>query len=113
MSGRSSSTGDWLKWLVSTLIALLAAGGGIVALLQYWNHSPRQPSPSTTVPSRTSVTDSPRNPTGGLPVASTEPTTPAPSEPPPQPQPPRAEASLPFAGSWSGLWGAQDGEKGV
>jgi len=40
MPDNSNPAADWFKWLVGTIIALLAAGGGIVALLNY-SHSPR------------------------------------------------------------------------
>lgn len=41
-SNSSGGCGEWFKWLVGIVIALLAAGGGIVALLNYFN-PPRPP----------------------------------------------------------------------
>jgi hypothetical protein len=35
MSNGSNSPAEWFKWVIGVIIALLAAGGGIVALLQY------------------------------------------------------------------------------
>jgi len=57
MSRDLSSEGcsGWLKWLVGILIAMLAAGGGIVALLSYIN-PPRTPTPLPTAqPTSTAV----------------------------------------------------------
>ena len=44
-SNVSPGWGGWLKWLVNTGIALLAASGSVVAILQYIN----QPGPSSTL----------------------------------------------------------------
>ncbi len=41
-SNISHAWGSWLKWLISTAVALVAAGGSIVAILEYFN-SPRIP----------------------------------------------------------------------
>lgn len=49
MSNDSSSSNgytSWFKWLVGIIIALLAAGGGIVALLNYF--IPPEPTPTPT-----------------------------------------------------------------
>ncbi len=35
MANDSAGTSDWFKWTVGIVISLMAAGGGIVALLQY------------------------------------------------------------------------------
>jgi hypothetical protein len=44
-TNNSKGCGSWLQWLVGILIALLAAGGGIVALLGYINQPPPAPTP--------------------------------------------------------------------
>lgn len=48
MSRYSSDSGGWFKWIVGTIIACLAAGSGIVALLNYF--SPKPLPPPTRVP---------------------------------------------------------------
>lgn len=45
---------NWFKWIIGTLITLLAAGGGIVALLTYFN-PPHQP-PSMSISNGTTIT---------------------------------------------------------
>ena len=40
MPPNSNNGSDWFKWFIATLIAILAAGGGIVALLTYFNPKP-------------------------------------------------------------------------
>src|SRR5258706_11048129 len=40
MSQGSNSNTGWLKWLIGIIISLLAAGSGIVALLNYFNPRP-------------------------------------------------------------------------
>jgi len=47
----SQGWGGWLKWLVNTGIALLAASGSVVAILQYIN----QPDPPSTPASMTTI----------------------------------------------------------
>jgi hypothetical protein len=51
-SDTSNGCAGWFKWAIGALIALLAAGGGIVALLNYIN---RPPSPGPTPPEPTEV----------------------------------------------------------
>jgi hypothetical protein len=51
MSRNSDSDGGWVKWVIGTIISLLAAGSGIVALVSYFAARPTpvpRPSPPST-----------------------------------------------------------------
>lgn len=53
MAQPAESQNSWVKWIVNTLIALLAAGGGIVALMNYFKPSPQDnhpPAPTMPAP---------------------------------------------------------------
>lgn len=54
-SSDSAGCAGWFKWLVGIVIALLAAGGGIVALLNYFSppSTPREPPQATQRPQAT------------------------------------------------------------
>lgn len=51
-SSSSEGCASWFKWLIGIVVAVLAAGSGIVALLNYLN--PRQP-PATAIPRPTAT----------------------------------------------------------
>jgi len=58
MAKDSDSHADWFKWVVGITISLLAAGGGIVAILNYVN-SPPQRGPNVPAP-QSNVSERPR-----------------------------------------------------
>ena len=57
MSSSTNGPADWFKWLIGTIIALLAAGGGIAALLNYRDshHSPPAVSAPAETPAEKSI----------------------------------------------------------
>lgn len=57
-SNLTSSWGGWLRWLVNTAIALIAAGSGIVAMLDYFNLSIFAPA-STSTAAMVALTNTP------------------------------------------------------
>ena len=83
-SNTSSSWGGWLKWLVNTGIALLAASGSVVAILQYLHGPDVSPAPAPYSPA--SLISTPRPEATSI-LAQVSPTAVPPSVTPTRPDP--------------------------